>query len=133
MLSWAREALGARFILVEGVIHRDQPPEAIAAIERAIAVHAADPVALTALHMLTTITGSVVLALAFANGAVDEDRIWALAPSGRGLEHRALGKRCRSRGPAGGAQAGFRCGSGGLQSRKGMRKRVAQARNLTIG
>ena len=31
VLAWARDALGARFVLAEGVVHVAQPPEAIAA------------------------------------------------------------------------------------------------------
>ena len=35
-VEWAREKLGARFVLVEGVMHVAQPPEAIAAAAKAI-------------------------------------------------------------------------------------------------
>ena len=36
MLAWARDALGARFVLVEGVVFAAQPREAIAAARAAI-------------------------------------------------------------------------------------------------
>ena len=76
VLFWAAEALGARFILTEGVMHVRQPDQAIAAARAALP---ADPWSLAALHMVTTLTGSALLALALLRGALDEDQVWAAA------------------------------------------------------
>jgi chaperone required for assembly of F1-ATPase len=76
VLFWAAEALGAHFILTVGVMHVRQPDQAIAAARAALP---ADPWALAALHMVTTLTGSALLALALKRGAFDDDQVWAAA------------------------------------------------------
>jgi chaperone required for assembly of F1-ATPase len=76
VLLWAAEALGAHFILTEGIVHVRQPDQAVAAARAALP---ADPWSLAALHMVTTLTGSALLALALERGALDEDRVWAAA------------------------------------------------------
>ena len=63
VLAWAHEALGARFVLGQGVMHVAQPTEAIAAARAKIP---ADPWALGAVSVITTLTGSGLLALALA-------------------------------------------------------------------
>jgi chaperone required for assembly of F1-ATPase len=65
VLAWAREFHDARFALGEGVMHVAQPEEAIAAIRRAIE-RIESPFALAALHVMTTLSGSVLIALAQA-------------------------------------------------------------------
>ncbi|ENP35625.1 ATP12 family chaperone protein [Brucella abortus] len=72
------ESLGARFALAEGVIHVEQPREAIAAFS----VHMAgfkDPLALAALHTMTTLMGSAIIALAVAKGEISAEKGWAIA------------------------------------------------------
>jgi chaperone required for assembly of F1-ATPase len=76
VLNWARETLGARFVLAEGVMHVAQPKEAIAAARKAIP---ADPWRLGAVASMTTLTGSALLALAVAHGAIDADAAWQAA------------------------------------------------------
>ncbi len=78
VLDWAHRALNARFILVEGVVHVSQPPEAIAALGVHIAA-VEDPVALAALHSMTTLTGSALLALAVAKGELTAEAAWLAA------------------------------------------------------
>jgi chaperone required for assembly of F1-ATPase len=78
VLDWAKETHGARFNLAEGVIHVAQPEEAVAAIRRAVD-RIDSPFGLAALHVMTTLTGSVLIALAHASGALDEDQAWAAA------------------------------------------------------
>jgi chaperone required for assembly of F1-ATPase len=78
VLDWARAALGARFLLAEGVIHVEQPREAIAAI----GVHVnqrAEPLRLAALHVMTSLTGSALLALAVDSGELDAEIAWKAA------------------------------------------------------
>ncbi|KQV81590.1 ATP12 family chaperone protein [Rhizobium sp. Root1220] len=78
VLEWAANELGARFILVEGVMHRDQPLEAVAAFSAALRKHDG-ATALAALHTITTLTGSALLALAFAEDFLPMKKVWALA------------------------------------------------------
>jgi chaperone required for assembly of F1-ATPase len=76
ILFWAADALGAHFVMAEGVMHVGQPEPAIKA---ARAAFPADPWSVAALHVVTTLTGSALLALALAHGARDEDQVWAAA------------------------------------------------------
>jgi len=81
VLAWARETLGARFVLVQGVIYSEQPPEAVAAARAAIPTDATlkEIWRLGAASSITTLTGSALLALALAHGAIDVETAWAAA------------------------------------------------------
>ena len=81
IVDWARDTLGARFVLAEGVMHVPQPPEAIAAAVAAIPNGADRRQAwrLGALNVVTTLTGSALLALALAAGRLSVDEAWAAA------------------------------------------------------
>jgi chaperone required for assembly of F1-ATPase len=76
ILFWAAETLGAHFMLAEGVMHVRQPESAIAAARGALP---ADPWAIAALHVITTLTGSALLALALFHGVISPDQAWAAA------------------------------------------------------
>jgi chaperone required for assembly of F1-ATPase len=76
VLFWAAEALGAHFILAEGIVHVRQPDSAIAAARAALP---ADPWSIAALHVVTTLTGSALLALALKHEVLDADQVWAAA------------------------------------------------------
>jgi chaperone required for assembly of F1-ATPase len=76
VLDWAKDSLGARFILGEGVMHVAQPEESIAAIRKAVE-GIKSPFALAALHVMTTLSGSVLIALAHAAQQLDVDQAWA--------------------------------------------------------
>ena len=78
VLDWASNTLGARFILAEGIVHQQQPQSAIAAFSAALRKHD-NAIALAVLHTITTLTGSALLALAFAEGELDENEVWSLA------------------------------------------------------
>ncbi len=78
VLDWARRQIGARFILAEGVMHVAQPEESIEAVRRHIAARS-EPLRLAAMHVMTTLTGSALLALAVEAGALDLDRAWDAA------------------------------------------------------
>ncbi len=78
IIAWAAEALGARFVLISGVTHVEQPPESIAAIRSAVGDFD-DPVALAALSAMTTLTGSALLALAVARGRLSPEDAWVAA------------------------------------------------------
>jgi chaperone required for assembly of F1-ATPase len=82
ILDCFRRNHGVRFICAEGVIFVAQPEESIAAISRIVAQWgegAAGPLRLAALHVKTTLTGSVLIALALAEGALNVDSAWAAA------------------------------------------------------
>jgi chaperone required for assembly of F1-ATPase len=78
VLDWYANVLGARFLLIEGVMHHDQPRDAIAAFSAALRKHR-DATALAALHTITTLTGSALLAVAFAEGFLPMEEAWSLA------------------------------------------------------
>jgi chaperone required for assembly of F1-ATPase len=75
LVDWARDDQGLRLNLAGGVMHVAQPPETL---ERAHAHLAAlDAFALTGLHVMTTLTGSLVIALAVARGRLSVEEAWA--------------------------------------------------------
>ena len=76
VLFWAADELGAHFILAEGIVHVRQPDAAIKAARAALPD---DPWSIAALHVVTTLTGSGLLALALAHGVLDADQVWAAA------------------------------------------------------
>jgi len=77
-VEWAASALGARFVLAEGVMHVNQPAEAISAVGvHLVAFH--DPFAAAALHTMVTLTGSTILGLAVAKGALNPEEAWKAA------------------------------------------------------
>ena len=76
VLAWARDQLGARFMLGEGIVHVRQPEEAIAAARAAIP---SEPWRLGALSSVTALTGSALIALALAAGAIEAEAAWAAA------------------------------------------------------
>jgi chaperone required for assembly of F1-ATPase len=78
VLAFARERYSARFLLSEGIVFVEQPEEAIAAI-RARVAQEHDPFRLAALNVMTTLTGSALIALATADGAFTADAAWEAA------------------------------------------------------
>jgi chaperone required for assembly of F1-ATPase len=76
VLFWAADALGAHFILAEGIVHVRQPDTAVQAGRAAFPD---DPWSIAALHVVTTLTGSALLALALQHGVLDAASVWAAA------------------------------------------------------
>lgn len=76
-LDWARGRYDVHFEVVTGIVHHDQPPATLERLADAIA--AQDAFALAALNQVVTITGSLVLALALAEGAMDAEAVWQAA------------------------------------------------------
>ncbi len=74
LLDWARGRYDVHFELVEGVMHRPQPAATVARLAEAIASRT--PFQLAALAPLVTISGSLVAALALAEGAIDVETLW---------------------------------------------------------
>lgn len=69
--------LGSEFRRGVGVIPFAQPEPALDAVRAAVV--ARPPLALAALHVLTTLAGSAVLALAHAGGRIDAETAWRAA------------------------------------------------------
>ena len=96
VLTFAREKLGACFICTDGVAFVEQPEPARAAVKKAIKRIAnsgqAAPFALAALHVMTTLTGSVLLALAVAHGEFTPAEAWIAAHVDEDFEMRAWGE-----------------------------------------
>lgn len=78
VLDWVRSALGARFLLAEGVMHIEQPRESIGAVGLHLRQRE-EPLRLAAIHVITTITGSALLALALEAGEIEAEAAWAAA------------------------------------------------------
>ncbi|ALK09191.1 ATP12 family chaperone protein [Blastochloris viridis] len=77
VLAFARERLGARFMLAEGVTFVDQTAAAIDAVRRA--VEATPPFALGGLYTLTALAGSVLIPLAVAGEGLTSEAGWDAA------------------------------------------------------
>lgn len=65
LLDWAAQRHGARLAAGEGLAHLAQPNAALTALRAVLAAH--DPFTLAGLHVIASITGSLVLALAVAD------------------------------------------------------------------
>lgn len=78
VILWAKDTMNVQFALAEGVIHVPQPQAALDAV-RARVQAVESPIALAALHVMTTLTGSVLIALAHAAGRLDADEAWRAA------------------------------------------------------
>jgi chaperone required for assembly of F1-ATPase len=76
IVQWAREALGARFALAQGVMHVAQSETALSAAGAKIP---SDPWRLGAIHSLTTLSGSALIALAVLGGRLSIDEAWQAA------------------------------------------------------
>ena len=77
VLSWAAAELGAGFECAIGIVHRPQSETALGRIAAAIEDY--DAVALAALSVLTTLTGSALLALAVDRQRLEAEAAWAAA------------------------------------------------------
>lgn len=77
LLDWADATLGASLAVTEGIAPIDQPAPALEAL--GTAVEALDDMELAALSSLTALCGSLVLALAVADGRIDAGEAYALS------------------------------------------------------
>lgn len=95
LVAFARDKLGARFALAEGVMFIEQPQEALDAFTRAlrdyVGAGASAPLRLAALHAITTLTGSAIIALATALRAIDVAAAWDAANVDEDWQMRAWG------------------------------------------
>jgi chaperone required for assembly of F1-ATPase len=82
LIDWARDAFGARFVLTEGLVFVAQPDAALAAMRAAMPRDFGDAKEVWragALHSITTLTGSALIALAVLHGRLSADEAWAVA------------------------------------------------------
>jgi chaperone required for assembly of F1-ATPase len=76
IVDWARERLGAGFVLATGISFVAQAASALAAAHAAVPN---DPWRLGALNAITTLTGSALIALAVQAGRLSAEEAWAVA------------------------------------------------------
>ncbi len=82
VLAFARDDLGARFVCSEGVVYAKQPEGARAAVRdevKAIAQGPAGSLRLAALSVMTSLTGSALIALAVARQCLSAEAAWSAA------------------------------------------------------
>ncbi|MFO1124694.1 MAG: ATP12 family protein [Methylocystis sp.] len=95
LVAFARDRLGAKLALAEGVMFVEQPQAALGAFGRALRAYIGEgpgaPFRLAALHVMTTLTGSAVIALAVALGELDPARAWDAANVDEDWQMRAWG------------------------------------------
>jgi len=105
-LTFAREKLGASFICTQGIIFKEQPEEACRAVHEAVraiaAPRASGIFALAALNVMTSLTGSALIALGVAQQAFGVEAAWKAAHADEdfqmqiwGHDEEALRRRAR--------------------------------------
>ena len=77
LLTWVTERFGARLHSTNGIMPVKQAEECVARL--GAAVDALDPFALAAGHVMTTLMGSAVLALAHLDGRLSAQEAWEAA------------------------------------------------------
>jgi chaperone required for assembly of F1-ATPase len=77
VVAWAKEALGAPLTLAEGVVHVAQPETSLGRLKAQL--RGRDAFSLAALHVMTALTGSALLALAVALGRLTPEEAWHAA------------------------------------------------------
>jgi chaperone required for assembly of F1-ATPase len=77
ILSWAAERHRAPFFAGTGIVTIAQPPASLEALRSAVAP--LSPFKLAALHVMTALTGSALIALAHMDRHLDVDAAWAAA------------------------------------------------------
>jgi chaperone required for assembly of F1-ATPase len=82
-LTFAREKFGARFICAEGIIFAAQPEPSCQAVHEAVQAIAKPKTtgafALASLNVMTSLTGSALIALGVVHGAFDTETAWRAA------------------------------------------------------
>ena len=77
LLDWVAQRHGARMHVAQGLNHVDQPPETLAALREPL--EGLDTFALTGLHVVASVTGSLVLALTVLDDALSGARALELS------------------------------------------------------
>jgi chaperone required for assembly of F1-ATPase len=77
VIAWAKATLDAPLALAEGVVHVAQPKASLDRLRREL--EGLDPFSLAALHVMTSLTGSALLALAVLRGRLTPEEAWQAA------------------------------------------------------
>jgi len=77
LLEWARCRFDVEFEVTSGVMHRAQPTATVEQLQRVVPARSAFHLA--ALSPLVTVSGSLIVALALAEGAIGLEQAWAAA------------------------------------------------------
>jgi chaperone required for assembly of F1-ATPase len=77
VLGWARRRYDIEVKVTQGVIHTPQPAATVARLHRAVA--ARPPFELAGLSPLVTVSGSLIIALALAEGELELEPAWSAA------------------------------------------------------
>ncbi|WP_310619418.1 ATP12 family chaperone protein [Flexibacterium corallicola] len=77
VVNWANQRLSGKFQLICGIIHRPQDEALLTTFREALNAYTA--LELSAIHSLTSITGSALLALAIAEGTIEPEAAWIAA------------------------------------------------------
>ncbi|WP_068082384.1 ATP12 family chaperone protein [Polycladidibacter stylochi] len=77
IVDWAQELLNGKFVMIAGVMHQPQDTQLLAAFRAQLDGFSA--LELAAIHTITSISGSAVLALAVAKHAFTPEVVWQAA------------------------------------------------------
>jgi chaperone required for assembly of F1-ATPase len=78
VIAWAKTALDAEFTQTQGIIHAEQNSDSLGKVSDAVdAIQ--DPVAMACLNVMTTLSGSCLIALMVTWGALTPDEAWKAA------------------------------------------------------
>ncbi len=77
VLAWMEEMFSAPFLLANGVSYLEQPPASLEVVRSLVASYG--PFQLAALHVMTSLTGSALISLAFVHGKLSLGEAWAAA------------------------------------------------------
>jgi chaperone required for assembly of F1-ATPase len=77
VLAFAKDDLAAPLALAQGAVHVEQKQASLRSIRKQFAAY--DAFSLAALHVMTTLTGSGLLALAVARGRLSPEAAWEAA------------------------------------------------------
>jgi chaperone required for assembly of F1-ATPase len=77
VLDWAKSTLDAPLMLAEGIVHVAQPQASLDRLKDSLAGR--DPFSLAALHLMTGLTGSALLALAVGLEQTTPEQAWQAA------------------------------------------------------
>lgn len=77
-IDWAQSELGSRFVLAEGVMFVEQPAQTMGAFNAHVG-QINEPLALASTHVITSLTGSAILAMAVFRDACSVDEAWTAA------------------------------------------------------
>jgi chaperone required for assembly of F1-ATPase len=77
VIAWAKSAFGTPLTVAQGVVHVAQPQASLDRLRERLTGF--EPFGLTALHVMTALSGSALLALAVAEGRMTPEEAWGAA------------------------------------------------------